>query len=201
MVDAPDSSNFTPVLPSSIPVSDNLDINAALGHAPDGSHLSHVTDPDGSHLLSSNTDGDSLPANMHVTDVVLPVKKKNGHPFSFNSPEELEVAVKTYFSNPANEPFTMSGLALACGVSRMTFLRYKGRNGFYKICEWAKANIEAQTEKKLFERGLSAAGPIFSLCNNFSDDWHQKNETDHNIGGQRDNPVKIEFTLVKPGDK
>jgi hypothetical protein len=197
------SDNVSSASTPSDPVPDNIDINAALGHLPDGSHsLSSNTETDPDDSPDINDTGDSLPSHYNVTNVSLPVKKKkNGHPLAFDTPQELETAVKSYFSNPANEPFTMSGLALACGVSRMTLLQYKGRNGFAAIVEWAKSNIEVQTEKKLFERGMSPTGAIFSLCNNFSSGWRQRNEIDQNIGGQKNNPLSINIKFIKAQDK
>ena len=69
--------------------------------------------------------------------------KKNGRPLAFKSPKELEIKIQDYFDwcdnaykqvvdketgeeklVSAPKPYTMSGLAYALGVDRMTLINY-----------------------------------------------------------------------------
>ena len=168
------------------------DISAPVPSVPISDNMSNVY----SQEALCGPQGALLASELEkVSEIALPVKKGAGHPFCYATVEELKIAIEEYFQK--EKIWTFTGLALACGISRVTLLKYKNRNGFGKLITWAKEKVQESVEKRLYEKGMAAAGPIFGLCNNF-DEWHQKQEQDVNLGGQANNPVKIEFTLVKP---
>jgi hypothetical protein len=118
-----------------------------------------------------------------------------GRPPAFTSPEQLQKLIDAYFAkcdarvqtrfdkegNPINsinpEPYTMSGLALACGVDRQTILNYSEKDEFFGTIKAAKQKVEADVERRLLETS-NQTGAIFSLKNNF-DGWKDKQETEH----------------------
>lgn len=104
-----------------------------------------------------------------------------GKPFKYESPEELEAAIEEYFTKCDDEkrPYTISGLALACGLAnRSSLLNYEKKEGyeaFHQIVTKAKARVEARNEEKLVTPGQPTVGLIFNLKNNFKG-WHDKQE-------------------------
>jgi hypothetical protein len=140
----------------------------------------------------------SIPDSKNSDDITYPIKRGMGAPFKFATPEDLQIAVDKYFADPESKPWRMSGLAYYLGVSRVCLLDYKNRTKYGQIVERAKDKIEASIEQLLLERGgPSPAGIIFNLHNNYS--WRQKSEQDINVGGQENNPVKIQVNFTKPG--
>jgi len=102
-----------------------------------------------------------------------------GRPMKFKSVKALQDAIDDYFDNCIAEkrPYTMSGLAYAIGVSRVTLLNYKRTEGyekFFSTIKKAKARVENHVEEILLN-GRATAGAIFNLKNNF-DDWKDKTE-------------------------
>ncbi len=131
-------------------------------------------------------------------------RKKAGRPRKFETVEELQTAIDTYFESCFEEftvalkddegkktgerlikkqvePFTITGLAIALDTTRQGLLNYEGREEFYDTIKKAKVRCENYAEKSLF--GNNATGPIFNLINNYG--W--KN-TQH-IGGDPENPL------------
>lgn len=136
---------------------------------------------------------------------------KNGRPFLFTDPKELEQRIQTYFDmcDPhvekmlvidslnrkgegilgtrevitEQEPYTITGLARALGVSRRTLLDYRKpehyndtiddetRQQLILTIEDAYQRVEEFGEKKLYSNGL-ANGVKFNLTNNFG--WVDK---------------------------
>ena len=126
------------------------------------------------------------------------LKRGMGAPFKFQTPNDLQIAVDAYFANPDSKPWRMSGLAYDLGVSRVCLLDYKNRSRYGKIVERAKEKIEASIEAYLLEKGgPNPTGVIFNLHNNYA--WRQKSEQDVNIGGQENNPIRVNvnFTNTK----
>ena len=122
-----------------------------------------------------------------------------GAPFIFETPEQLQTAVDLYFQDPSTKPWRISGLADYLQVTRKCLLEYRHRSAYESILVRAKTKIESAIEAYLLERGGPApGGVIFNLCNNF-ESWHQKQEQDLNVGGQQDNPIRVNvnFTNTK----
>lgn len=100
--------------------------------------------------------------------------------FKFKSVKELQEQIDAYFDACVEQkrPLTMSGLAYALGVSRVTLLNYKRTKGYEKYfstIKRAKARVEDSVEEILLN-GRAPAGAIFNLKNNF--DWEDKRTVD-----------------------
>ena len=138
-------------------------------------------------------------------------KHAGGRPLAFKSPQELQEKIDFYFDHCDNriqqvyspkaeavievinpEPYTMSGLALACGVDRRTILDYGTKEEFSLTIKNARAKVEYDVEMRLVEKGGS--GPIFNLKNNFG--WVDKTETDNTHSF----PKGIDITFNKPNE-
>ena len=107
-----------------------------------------------------------------------------GRPRKYETPEEMQEAIDSYFET--NKKPTICGLTLALGfVERHALLNYEGYSKyFYATIKRAKTRIEKYYEENLM--GNHVTGAIFAL-KNF--DW--KDNKDLNIGGQEGNPIKI----------
>lgn len=110
---------------------------------------------------------------------VITVKHAGGRPMKIKGAAALKKRVDSYFKKCDDEqmPYTMSGLALALGVSRATLKNYETVEyyGFGNIIEMAKTKIENYMEKRLFDK-KQCVGAIFALKNNF-EGWIEKSET------------------------
>lgn len=115
--------------------------------------------------------------------------------------EELEIKIKNYFNNCDDEgrPYTVSGLALFLGISRVTLNEYSKNEEkpFSYTVKAAKVKIESQLEEKLI--GLfgkddpkpMCSGLIFNLKNNFG--WKDESKVHNSFDGQ---PPTINVQLV-----
>lgn len=130
-------------------------------------------------------------------------KKRKASQPAFRDVVELEKAIFRYFESCKNNyrleydaegntikiqeplPYTMSGLARALGISRMTLLNYKNKSKEFKdVVEEAKQIVEEYAETQLYIN-RNAAGIIFNLKNNFG--WRDKQE----IEAQVDNNITV----------
>jgi len=120
-----------------------------------------------------------------------------GRPLKFQDVTELGRAIDAFFDmcDVTGDPYTITGLALALDTTRKSLTDYEHRPEFSATIKKAKTRVENYAEKRLFTG--QPTGPIFAL-KNF--DWSDKQ--DMNIGGQADNPVKMDTTIeiihVKP---
>jgi len=71
-------------------------------------------------------------------------------------------------------PYTITGLALALGTSRIVLLDYENKDEYSNTIKEAKRKCENFAENRLFQGG-QAAGPIFNLKNNYRR-WKEKSE-------------------------
>lgn len=112
-------------------------------------------------------------------------------PVKWPDPGLFDKAVDAYFDrcDVDDEPYTVTGLALALNLSRQGLLEYSGKPLFSDTIKRAKLKIENYAERRLF--GNNVAGVIFNLKNNFK--WVDKHE--HGIGGNEDGkPLAVTFT-------
>jgi hypothetical protein len=116
-----------------------------------------------------------------------------GRPLKFQSVEELQQKIDAFFleCDKKQDPYTITGLALALDTTRQGLINYEDREEFYDTIKIAKARVENFAEKRLYSG--TAAGPIFAL-KNF--DWTDKQDV--NLGGQKNNPIQTE---MKPEDR
>lgn len=104
-----------------------------------------------------------------------------GRPLKFETPEILQEACDAFFADciANNEPFTITGLALAIGATRELLCNYEEKDEFCDTVKAAKLRCENYAEKQLFKAGGS--GPIFALKNY---GWRDKSETDLTTNGK-----------------
>lgn len=100
-------------------------------------------------------------------------------PLKFQSPEELQKAIDSYFDTTPKEEWTITGLALALDTTRQTLVNYEEKDEFLDTIKKAKLKVENGYEIDLKKHGRS--GTIFAL-KNF--DWRDKQETDVTSGGK-----------------
>jgi hypothetical protein len=95
--------------------------------------------------------------------------RKTGRPRKYSSPRELEEVVELYFNecDKQGRPYTVTGLALALGVTRDQLLKYQVLPEFEDTIKRAKQRVAACAEEQLYRKGGQVAGIIFSLKNNF----------------------------------
>ena len=155
--------------------------------------------PDQTMLQSPGASPDQLPDFIATEKPPEPTAVSKGQKkLKYKTVAELQALVDKYFAEETI--YTISGLAVALGTNRVTLLDFKHRSGYGRVITEAKAKVEAFVEKRLLDKGYNAAGAIFNLCNNYGR-WHQKQEQNLNVGGQADNPIKINinFTNVIAG--
>ena len=118
-----------------------------------------------------------------------------GRPRLIQSPAELEDRTDTYFAMCAaeNRPPTVTGLALALGLSsRESLDEYGRRSEFSDSVKRAKSLVAAAYEERLW--GNTPAGAIFALKNM---GWSDKQDIQHSgeLGIRR-----IERVVVNAAD-
>jgi hypothetical protein len=147
-------------------------------------------------------------------------KNKGGRPLKFKTVDELNQAVSAYFDmcDPHTEqrvveagvnergetifnkravlteqqPYTVSGLARALGISRQTLLDYGKRDEFLDTLEAARDRCHEFAEKQLY--GKASSGAAFSLKNNWG--WRDRQEIDHTTKNQ---PIPLLQGLAASG--
>lgn len=107
---------------------------------------------------------------------------KVGRPLKFGSVDELNMAIAQWLDvrKSAELPLTLSSLAVHLECDRKTLLNYSNKEEFFPTIKHVRQMCEASTEDALFI-GKNAAGPIFSLKNNYG--WVDKTEADLNHSG------------------
>jgi hypothetical protein len=105
---------------------------------------------------------------------------KVGRPAAYDTPEQMQQAIDSYFDTCVQEdrPPTVTGLALALGFeSRNALLYYESdKPEFLSTVKKAKGRIEQHIEEQLY-RGSSVTGLIFNLKNNFG--WKDAHDYTH----------------------
>lgn len=112
-------------------------------------------------------------------------KHAGGRPLKFPTVDLLEEAIEGYFAVTTPRNYTITGLAMALDVDRLTLINYENRDEFFNTIKRAKTKIEYGYEMTLRERG--SAGDIFGL-KNFG--WKDKVEQDLTTNG-KDLPTPI----------
>jgi len=128
--------------------------------------------------------------------------KTNGRPSVFKTPEEMQVAIDSYFDScwelddkdkKVNiRPYTITGLANALGICRQALLDYEDKPNFIATVKRAKAEVAQYVEEYLFT-GKNQTGAIFNLKNNFN--WKDQTQTDLTSNGE-----SVNFYLPKKDD-
>lgn len=103
----------------------------------------------------------------------MPLKKRpdgkfdTGRPLLYTYPKKMQEKIDAYFSSCTDDngenPMTITGLALALGMSRQELCVYAEKGEFSDTIKRAKQRVEEQCEKRCIRRGN--AGDIFMLKN------------------------------------
>lgn len=107
-----------------------------------------------------------------------------GRPLKFQTVEELNEKIDSYFKETPKDEWTWTGLALYLDTSRETLREYKEREEYVDSLKKALLKVENGYEIDLKKHGRT--GTIFAL-KNF--DWKDKNETDITSNGQSISPI------------
>ena len=120
-----------------------------------------------------------------------------GRPLKFDSVEELQKAIDVFFADcdSKEEPYTITGLALALDTSRRVLCEYEERDQFSNAIKRAKLRVENYCEKRL-HTASSPTGPIFAL-KNF--DWSDKVQNEHT--GKDGGAIRHEHLKVSDDDQ
>lgn len=148
-------------------------------------------------------------------------KHAGGRPLKFKTVDELDLAIQNYFAEcdphttkalvetgrdskgnmlfdtrtvlTEQRPYTVSGLALALGVSRQTLLNYREREEFFDSIEKAVQRCESYAESQLY--GPYANGAKFNLANNYSGK-HQPWTDRQVVAGDPDAPLSTPYAAL-----
>ncbi len=116
-----------------------------------------------------------------------------GRPLKFETVEDLQQKIDSYFNTTSKDEWTITGLALALDTSRKVLCEYEDeRPEFSNTIKKAKLIVENGYEIDLKKSGRS--GTIFAL-KNF--DWKDKTETDVTSGGDKVNTLLVKFIDAK----
>lgn len=97
-----------------------------------------------------------------------------GRPLKYKSVEEMQVIIDEFFKVAVEGEYTITGIALALGMTRKMLIEYEERGEFRNAVKMAKAKVEHDYEKSLRKNGR--AGEIFGL-KNFG--WKDRYEHDN----------------------
>lgn len=86
-----------------------------------------------------------------------------GRPLLFNSVEELQASIDSYFRDTPVEDWAICGLAVHLNTSRQTLCNFEGREDFFDTIKAAKDKVEFAYERRGIKRGN--AFDIFGLKN------------------------------------
>jgi hypothetical protein len=108
-----------------------------------------------------------------------------GRPPKFESVDSLQKQIDVYFAkcDQDDEPYTITGLALALDTTRQTLINYEEKDEYLDTIKKAKTMVEQYAEKRLFSG--TPTGAIFAL-KNFG--WKDKQETE--LSGKDGKPIE-----------
>lgn len=124
-----------------------------------------------------------------------------GRPLKYKTVPELEAAISEYFDFCDNktkeihseklgdmivadpQPYTMSGLAYALGMDRISLVNYSHRAQFFNTVKDARARVEADIDRRMSHKDTFTPGLIFTAKNNFG--WKDQTQTDVTSGGEK----------------
>ena len=125
------------------------------------------------------------------------MKGKKGRPLKYRTVQELQNRIDAYFADCDQRmaPYTVTGLAVAVGLTRKGLLEYQGRRHFTNAIEHAKARIEVDYEERLIANKGSANGLIFVLKNNYGYQDKIEQEINSTINAISDEAMDTETWL------
>lgn len=115
-------------------------------------------------------------------------KHAGGRPPKYKKKEEIQELIDKYFCDcdKNDEPYTVTGLALALNISRQDLINYSNKEEFFDTIKKAKLKVENYLEKRLIKDN-SCTGIIFNLKNNYG--WKDKQEN-INVGVSYEDYIK-----------
>lgn len=115
-------------------------------------------------------------------------KHAGGRPPKYKKKEEIQELIDKYFydCDKNDEPYTVTGLALALNMSRQDLINYSNKEEFFDTIKKAKLKVENYLEKRLIKDN-SCTGIIFNLKNNYG--WKDKQEN-INVGVSYEDYIK-----------
>lgn len=107
-------------------------------------------------------------------------KHPGGRPPKYKTPEEMRILIDKYFADCDNneKPYTITGLALALDLDRVSLLNYADKEEFFSTIKKAKLRVENYLEQRLINDS-STTGLIFNLKNNFG--WKDRQDINANV--------------------
>ena len=111
-------------------------------------------------------------------------KNLGGRPLKYQSVEQVQGLIDGYFvdCDERDQPYTVTGLALALDLDRRGLIEYQRRWPFANAIKRAKAKVQGWLEAQAYSRDKQVAGVIFGLKNNYG--WADKSETTTNVNVQ-----------------
>lgn len=105
----------------------------------------------------------------------------NTNAMKYKTQEQLKKGIDAYFikCDEDNRPYTMSGLALALGIDRITLINYGKNDLFFTLVKEAKDKVQAQLEENALIGKGNAVFTIFNLKNNYG--WKDTIENNNNV--------------------
>lgn len=120
-----------------------------------------------------------------MTDETPPIKRSVGRPPQFESPEQLADLIDDYLNATEVKDYTLTGLCLHIGTTRVTLDEYLSKPEFKSVVSAAKAWIEHSYELRLIAGG-PATGPIFGLKN-----FGWKDHINNQLSDPNGNPITL----------
>ena len=125
----------------------------------------------------------------------------------YETPEDMQKALDAYFARCDSvfrdvltkagvvsmhdpEPYTMSGLCVALGMSREAWREYHNGDrgpGYTEIMDDAKQRVEFDMERRMYRKDTFTVGLIFGLKHNFG--WRDNQELE--VTGANGGPLVI----------
>ena len=108
------------------------------------------------------------------------LKRSVGRPLAYKTAERLSNDIEGYFKfcKKDNKTPTITGLAYALGVDRITLINYEEKNEYYHIIRSAKTYIESFLDQA-FMNGKGNVGTIFVARAGFK--WKDGTEANQNV--------------------
>jgi hypothetical protein len=127
-------------------------------------------------------------------------KNKGGRPLKFKTVKELQKKIDAYFKKCDNDddPYTITGLALALDCDRRTLVNYEDREEFFPTIKKAKLKVENYLETKSLKGDIVPVMTIFNLKNNFG--WKDKTEHDLTSSDRSMSPTGINWIEDEGGE-
>ena len=106
-----------------------------------------------------------------------------GRPKKYETPEQMQVLIDKYFKecDEQDEPYTVTGLALALDLDRKSIINYSKDDMFFHTIKNAKLKIENYLGKNLLKNS-AVTGTIFNLKNNYG--WKDNQDVNANLNSE-----------------